>query len=209
MRVNIHTHQEKEHMGETRQRILDAAEKLILLKGLTHVTTKEIAREVGLAESALYRHFDHKEEIFFALMAEHLPAFHDLFQTHQAGTATLSENLAALALEVIHYYEQLLPMGVSFLADKELLTQFRATTQPLGMGPHNLFQWVAAYLEEEQHLGRIGQHLPSLSIAILLLGPCFQWVFNRQFLGFDPFHKTEQQFAEELVQGVLAGILPS
>jgi AcrR family transcriptional regulator len=188
MRVNIHTHQEKEHMGETRQRILDAAEKLILLKGLTHVTTKEI---------------------FFALMAEHLPAFHDLFQTHQAGTATLSENLAALALEVIHYYEQLLPMGVSFLADKELLTQFRATTQPLGMGPHNLFQWVAAYLEEEQHLGRIGQHLPSLSIAILLLGPCFQWVFNRQFLGFDPFHKTEQQFAEELVQGVLAGILPS
>ena len=196
-------------MAETRQKILDAAEKLILLKGLTHVTTKEIAREVGLSESALYRHFDHKEEIFFALMAEHLPAFYDTLRTHQVGTATVGENLAALVRAVIHYYEQLLPMGVSFLADKELLARFRATTQPLGMGPQNLFEWVAAYLEEEQHLGRIGQQLSSLTIAILLLGPCFQWVFNQQFLGFDPFHKTEQQFAEELVQGLLAGILPS
>lgn len=195
-------------MGETRQKILDAAEKLILLKGLPHVTTKEIAREVGLSESALYRHFDHKEEIFFALMIEHLPAFHDTFQTHPVGTATVRENLVAFVLAVLHYYEHLLPMGVSFMADRELLTQFRATTQPLGLGPHNLFAWVAAYLEEEQHLGRIVQHLSSLSIAILLLGPCFQWVFNRQFLGFDPFHKTDQQFAEELVQGVLDGILP-
>jgi len=194
---------------ETRQKILDAAEKLILLKGLAHVTTKEIAREVGLSEGALYRHFDHKEEIFFALMATHLPAFYDAFQTHRGGTATLRENLAALALAAIHYYVQILPMGVSFLADTELLTQFRATTQPLGLGPHNLFERVAAYIEEEQQLGRIGQHIPPLNIATLLLGPCFQWVFNRLFLGSDPFHKTEQQFAEELVQGVLAGILPS
>jgi hypothetical protein len=28
-------------------------------------------------------------------------------------------------------------------------------------------------------------------------------------LGFDPLHQTEQQFAEELVQGLLAAILPS
>jgi AcrR family transcriptional regulator len=80
-------------MGKTREKILEAAEKLLLLKGSAHVTTKEIAREVGLSESALYRHFDHKEDIFFALMAEHLPAFHEVFQTHRAGTATVRENL--------------------------------------------------------------------------------------------------------------------
>ena len=82
--------------GATRQKILDEAEKLLLLKGLARVTTKEIARETGLSEGALY-----------------------------------------------------------------------------------------------------------------LLGPCFQWVFNRLFLGADPFHKTEQQFAEELVQGLTSSILPS
>ena len=195
-------------MGETRQKILEAAENLLLLKGSAHMTTKEIARRVGISESALYRHFVHKEDIFFALMAENLPAFHEVFQTHPAGTATVQENLVALALAAIRYYEQLLPMGVSFLADKELLMQFRATTRPLGMGPHNLFEHLATYLEEEQRLGRLGQHLSSLFIATLLLGPCFQRIFNQQFLGFDPFQKTEQEFAEELVQGLLTGIQP-
>ncbi|GHO87447.1 TetR/AcrR family transcriptional regulator [Dictyobacter formicarum] len=196
-------------MGTTRHKILEAAEKLLLLKGSAHVTTKEIARAVGLSESALYRHFDHKEDIFFALMAEHLPVFHEVFQTHQAGTATVRENLVALVLATVHYYGQLIPMGVSFLADKELLEQFRATTQPLDIGPHNVFERLAAYLEEEQRLGRLRQYPSALTMATLLLGPCFQRAFNQQFMGFDPFHQTDQQFAEELVQGLLAAILPS
>jgi AcrR family transcriptional regulator len=195
--------------GATRQKILDAAEKLLLLKGLARVTTKEIAREIGLSEGALYRHFDHKEEIFFALMARHLPAFYETFQAHQAGTGNPSKNLAAIAQAALHYYEQIVPMGASFLADTELLAQVRTTIRPLGIGPHNVFEHVAAYIEEEQQLGRIGRQVSALTIAILLLGPCFQWVFNRHFLGADPFNKTEQQFAEELVQGLTASILPS
>jgi len=196
-------------MGTTRERILEAAEKLLLVKGSAHVTTKEIARAVGLSESALYRHFDHKEDIFFALMAEHLPAFHEAFQTHQAGTVTVRENLVALVLAVVSYYEQLIPMGVSFLADKDLLIRFRAATQPLGMGPQNVFERLATYLEEEQRLGRLGQHPSALTMATLLLGPCFQRAFNRQFMGFDPLHQTEQQFAEEVVQGLLPAMLPA
>src|SRR5260221_4196969 len=62
--------------GETRQRILDAAEKLLLLKGFARVTTKEIARETGPSEVGLYPHFYHKEEISFLPMARHLPALH-------------------------------------------------------------------------------------------------------------------------------------
>lgn len=195
--------------GATRQKILDATEKLILLKGLARVTTKEIAREIGLSEGALYRHFDHKEQIFFALMARHLPAFFETFQVHQAGTGTPSENLAAIAQAALHYYDQIVPMGASFLADSELLAQFRATIRPLGIGPHNVFEHVAAYIQEEQQLGRMRQQVSALTMAILLLGPCFQWVFNRHFLGADPFNKTEQQFAEELVQGLAASLLPS
>ncbi|MHB8595676.1 MAG: hypothetical protein ACYDER_02560 [Ktedonobacteraceae bacterium] len=54
-------------------------------------------------------YFDHKEDIFFALMSKHLSAFYDAFQAHRIGTATLRENLAALALATIHYYEQIPP----------------------------------------------------------------------------------------------------
>jgi AcrR family transcriptional regulator len=195
--------------SETRQKILDAAEKLILTRGLARITIKEIAREVGLSDGALYRHFSHKEEIFMALVHKYRPALIDAFQMHLAGTATVGKNLTALAMALLHYYGQMLPMSATFLADTELLARYREAIEPINAGPQNVFKEVAAYIEEEQHLGRLGQHIPALNTATQLLGPCFQRVFMVHLLGYDPFHKTDQQFAEELVQGLMVSILPS
>src|SRR6266568_7439853 len=61
--------------GRTQQQIMEAVEQLIHSKGLARVTTKEIARATGLSEGALYRHFDHKEEVFFAILMKYLPSF--------------------------------------------------------------------------------------------------------------------------------------
>ncbi|MBO0790482.1 MAG: hypothetical protein J2P36_05970, partial [Ktedonobacteraceae bacterium] len=61
----------------------------------------------------------------------------------------------------------------------------------------------------EQQLGHIGRGVPAMTIATLLLGPCFQRVFNQQLLGFEPFTTTDEQFAHELVQGLLTSISPS
>lgn len=188
--------------GETRRRILEATEKLIQMKGLARVTTRDIARETGLSEGALYRHFEHKEEIIFAVVSKHLPALLDFFQTHPAGTNTVRENLTALVGAVVRYYGQLLPITASCLADTELLARYRAAIQPFQGGPQSIFTLVAAYIDEEQQRGRIGRHIPAHSVATLLLGPCLQRVFMVHLLGHDPFNKTDQQFAEELVQAL-------
>lgn len=195
--------------GETRERILDAAERLIQSKGLARVTTKEIARETGLSEGALYRHFDHKEEIFFALMMKYMPAFLDIFQTHQPGTGAVSENLAAIALGTINYFERILPMGASFLGDTELLAQLRKAMRQVNGGPQLVNERVASYIREEQQLARIEQGISALNIADLLLGACFQRVFVNQFMGYDPYNKSDSQFVEELVQELTYKRLPS
>ncbi|GCE20017.1 TetR/AcrR family transcriptional regulator [Dictyobacter kobayashii] len=57
----------------TRRLILEATERLIRLKGLSRATTKEIAREAGCAEGTLYKHFEHKEDLFLTIIQEHLP----------------------------------------------------------------------------------------------------------------------------------------
>jgi AcrR family transcriptional regulator len=198
------------HMaGETREKILDAAERLIQLKGLARVTTKEIARETGLSEGALYRHFDHKEEIFFAIMMKYMPAYLDVFQTHRPGTATVSENLAAITLGTLNYYERIVPMGASFLGDTELLAQLRKAIRQTNGGPQHVIERVAGYIREEQRLGRIAEEASAQSMADMLLGACFQRVFINQFLGYDPYEKTNQQFVEEIIQRLTYKILPS
>jgi len=54
----------KEGFLSTRNKILDTALKLFSKKGYLGATTKEIAKEAGIAEVTLFRHFPSKEKLF-------------------------------------------------------------------------------------------------------------------------------------------------
>ena len=45
------------------QQIVETAIKLIADKGIQNLTTKNLSKEIGITEPALYRHFDNKSEI--------------------------------------------------------------------------------------------------------------------------------------------------
>src|SRR3990172_3434713 len=54
--------------NHTKQRILDAALQLISQKGYNGATTREIAKEAGVTEITLFRHFGAKEKLFEELL---------------------------------------------------------------------------------------------------------------------------------------------
>ena len=205
--------------GETRQKIVEATERLIQLKGLARVTTKEIARETGLSEGALYRHFEHKEEVFFAIIAQHLPTFLGAFEMHLPGTEDVQSNLKVIALAAMDYFDKLIPMSASFLADTELLVQYRAkmsqvaagtgTVDRAAAGPQRVEDLLATYLDEEKQLGRLPAHIASREIAMLLLGACFQFAYLHHLMGQTPLGKTREQFVEGLIRGMMSSILPA
>jgi AcrR family transcriptional regulator len=53
---------------ETRDRVLDAAERLFLTRGYTRVTVEDIAGKAGYTRGAVYSSFAGKDEIFVALI---------------------------------------------------------------------------------------------------------------------------------------------
>ncbi|WP_461828824.1 TetR/AcrR family transcriptional regulator [Aquifex sp.] len=59
-----------EKRSSTREKILEVALKLFSRKGFKETTIKDIAREVGITEGAIYRHFTSKEEIINNLLRE-------------------------------------------------------------------------------------------------------------------------------------------
>ena len=58
----------RRHREATRQRILDTAEELFATQGYESVTTKELAKQAGVATGALYHHFASKEAIYAAVV---------------------------------------------------------------------------------------------------------------------------------------------
>jgi AcrR family transcriptional regulator len=193
----------------TQQRILDAAEQIIREKGVAHATTKEIAKVAGVAEGTLYKHFERKEDLFLTLFRKYVPAFKETISAHQAGTGSVRDNLKEIALAGMRNFEQLVPLMAAFFADTDSLARLQAFLQETGGGPQRLNANVAAYLEAEQTLGRLKSEVSPQSGAALVLGPCLQLVFLRQFLGTSPFAVSDEQFVEGLVQGLIAGLAPA
>ena len=68
---------------DTRQRIEEAATKLFVARGITETSVRDITREVGISEGALYRHFESKDDL--------------VWQTFEANYTSFARELEALA----------------------------------------------------------------------------------------------------------------
>lgn len=60
----------KERQAETRQRLLDAAERVFLRRGLQGSSVEEIAAEAGFTRGAFYSNFRSKDELFVELLQD-------------------------------------------------------------------------------------------------------------------------------------------
>ncbi|MEU5211514.1 TetR/AcrR family transcriptional regulator [Streptomyces sp. NPDC020742] len=201
----------------TRSRILDAAAALMTTVGLTRTTTKQIAREAGCSEAALYKHFRNKEEIFIRVLHERAPQFSAALEQlpRRAGDEQgPEEHLREVALAAVHFYRRSFPMAASLFASPELLQTHRRTLRELGTaGPQNATQHLAAYLEAEQARGRVRPGLDPRAMATLLIGACFHRAFLDLFFdgeappgALQP--ESEEEFATETVRALLAGLSP-
>ncbi len=195
---------------DTREKILEATERLIKTRGLARATTKEIAREAGCAEGTLYRHFESKEDLFLGIIQESLTPFLETFYRYQAGSNTVYDNLMGIAQALLTYYEQIIPLAASFFADAELLKRYQDIMEQSQSGPMALYHRLATYIKEEQDLGRVQATVDPLSASSLLLGASFQYAFMCRFTSKQkPLQPSDQQYLQGLVQTLLQGIQPS
>jgi AcrR family transcriptional regulator len=197
--------------GGTRAQLVDAAERVLRTRGLARATTKEIAREAGLAEGTLYLHFADKLDLVRAVHERLLPEFIEMVShlPGRAGAGTVEGNLTDLARRALGLYRDMLPLGSSLFADPELLERFRVMLAERQGGPQRAWEPVVAYLRAEQRLGRVAAAADPAAAALLLLGACQQLVFVELMTGPAtlPFRDRPDP-APELVATLLAGLSP-
>lgn len=57
-----------EQLAKTRQAILKTATTLFLQKGFSGASTRDIAKQIGITQPALYHHFNNKEVLYLAVL---------------------------------------------------------------------------------------------------------------------------------------------
>lgn len=158
----------------TRQALIEAALDVFVRRGFARATTREIAREAGVAEGTIYRHFDDKHvlfaEVLFSLLArteEGLGRFRDL-----AGRGTLRGNLEQLFALVAAMQEKLSPLMASMWADQELAARVAERGRqlaPQGFVPPGPVTLVAEYIRAEQEHGRVRADVDALAASAVVV----------------------------------------
>lgn len=99
----------KEEALETRESILDAAERVFFERGVSRSTLEEVARAAAVTRGAVYWHFRNKSDLFNAVVERvRMPmesAFYRVLET--ADTLEDLERLCATALAEVHRDERL------------------------------------------------------------------------------------------------------
>ncbi|MFL6580260.1 MAG: TetR family transcriptional regulator [Burkholderiales bacterium] len=94
----------KEEAKETRNRILDTAEKVFVKKGVSNTSLAQLAQAAGLSRGAIYWHFRNKADLFDAMMKRVVLPMEEM--AARAGDDKLDdplEHVRSCAINVLHH----------------------------------------------------------------------------------------------------------
>ena len=129
-------------ISDRQKEIIDSAGRILTQSGVSGLTTKKLAKEMGFSEAAIYRHFSSKEEIILSLLRY------------------LGENMDSRLAEVIH-------SGAN--PEENLLGVFRSQFQFFEQNPHFV---VAVFsdglLEESEQINQAILNLMQIKMKYLM-----------------------------------------
>ena len=186
-----------------RKRILQAAEKLLLSRGLSGITTRQISAEAGCSEGALYVHFKGRLELLLAMLEESLPEMLGPLRRlqQQIGRGSPQLNLAAALGGIFRFHQRVTPRIAGLFADPELHAAFRRSLARQNKGPHLSMKALEDYIGAEQGLGRISRRIDPKLAAYVLMSSSFFHAFSEQFFG-RPMRPTWGKLVKQLIETV-------
>jgi AcrR family transcriptional regulator len=188
--------------GALRRHLIDVTQRLLAAHGAAGLTTREIAREAHVADGLLYNHFAGKDDLVVTALGERTTELVGGFLAAlpEAGTATLEENLHALAQATVDLTEQAAPLVTGLLGQAALVGRFVDTIHAGQLGPQVAVAAAVGYVQAEQGLGRADVDVDATAVVELLFGACL----SRAFIGQLGEHDVRASTATtESIVGVL------
>jgi AcrR family transcriptional regulator len=194
--------------ANARQRILESAYRLFLLQGYHGTSMRQVARSAGLSPAAIYNHFESKEVLFTALLAERIPhralvkavasvqesnpdrMVHQAFAAMQQAMADQFDNLRLMFIELIEFQGR----HASDLAG-DLLPELLAFTGRLR--------------EQDPRIGRFRNELLTRAFFGLYFSYTMTAVLLAPIPGFEPNSADLQRLADLFLNGVRGGGPPA
>jgi len=195
---------------DLRSELIDAAARLLRTHGVAALTTRDIAREAGCSDGALYTHFPTKSDLLMAVCEERLPDLRGEIGSlvSRVGSSTVERNLEAIIRTTQAFMAELIPITNAIASDPELRMRHRERFEGGVIPPRRTIDALAEYIAAEQRIGRVDPQISPRVFASVLTGACFssasvEYVFGESAHGLEP-----DKYARALARALWAGMAP-
>ncbi len=157
-------------MTEKQQQILSSAQKLFALEGVAAVSTARIAKEAGVSEALIFRHFGSKQQLVEAVVRAGLTAKSSIINgaLHSPDPVSLVRAVLSIPTEVADNYDQFLPWvahlravwesGTEISSDSFVRERLVWAVLEIGHGrPDAVAYTIERVLDQAVELGFIGE----------------------------------------------------
>ncbi|MEU5870400.1 TetR/AcrR family transcriptional regulator [Glycomyces sp. NPDC047369] len=190
-------------MHDARERLLAAAERVLLRDGQNALTSRSVTEEAGVSKGVLHRHFADFDDFLAELVRTRIALAQTEIGALQ-GSDPLVENLAAALTAVFTPVN--LGLVKAVIARDGLRSRLRATT-PQGLPILNeASASLAAYLDAERRVGRLRPDADPRTLAMTLVGTG-HLLFAGE-LGGLPDASAVREIVEAVVAGAEPGVRP-
>ncbi len=92
-------------LGQRKEQILKAAEKVFARKGFQEATVSDVAREAGLSEATIYEYFPSKEELLFSIPGETTRKGKEILEFHLQYVRGAANKLRSIIYHYLSFYQ--------------------------------------------------------------------------------------------------------
>lgn len=188
-------------LDNTQDKILNATMELIMKKGYTSTTTKDIAKEAGVNECTIFRKFKGKKDIIVSAMS--MPEWNPgLKEEDFEYTGELEEDLCSFA-DV--YLKKVTPKMVKVSLGLRSPDLFDITKDGIRQIPDTFKRVLVRYFTEMRRQGKIDtDDIESLAVAFLAMN--FGFVFFKASFGNELTQLQTDEYIQSSVRHFINGI---
>lgn len=185
----------------TKDKILEASIALFSKKGYDSVTTKEIAKQAGVCEMTVFRHFENKRNLFNKAFEQFIfsPTFKTVFENQLEWD--LEKDLMRISL----YYQDTLQKN-----QKIILMEFKNDEITARAGasflrfPIELNKMLIDYFSEMKERGIVTANPEAVAFNLLAVNFGFFMTFlmNKDLNGSTDYRECIEEYVKILVKGI-------
>jgi AcrR family transcriptional regulator len=168
----------------TRERILAAAELVFSRDGFQGATTREIARQAGVNEVTVFRHFHTREELLRATLEQGCAAFEALIRPDEIWKGELDERLENYVYDMYAVLRERESIVRAFISEARVLPESsRNTLQGFMLKKKARF---VARLQDAQESGLVRQDVDLSAAADFIRDGIHSAMLRHTVYGTDP-----------------------